>query len=438
MNVNGLRMFSLAGALGLGGCSAPVPTTAPTVPLPSISPLTQKKGVPAPSAGRCQAPSIELVTVGWNGEPANGVSYLEAISGTGRFVIFRSEANNLVPGDFNGQQDLFLRDRRHGVPELLKLRFRLSFPQFTRQAFSKDGRSLVFSTQIPTLVPGDTNESYDVFLRDMETGKITRISKGAEKGRGSYDPSISGDGRFVAYQSLDDKLVPGDGNGRNDIFLYDRETGTTERISAGLEGMKINARSLDPTINADGSFVAFETVVETEAGQGVFVYGRKQKTLQKIDPRTQGPYFVRPFLSRDGLSLFFESHKWYPFSDRANPYFTLFEHNLKSGETESILTAKREDIDYSISSDGRFVTIGRPIAPPKPFNRPVEEEVNVFVFDRRRKSSAAIGIGRRETFRHPWFSSRNYPLISADGCLVGFTAVTNQILILGVEQFFGR
>ena len=127
-------------------------------------------------------------------------------------------------------------------------------------AISADGRFVAFSSDATNLVPGDTNGTADVFVRDRQTGTTRRVSVGSGGAQGnglSVDPAISADGRFVAFASDATNLVPGDTNGADDVFVRDRQTGTTRRVSVGSGGAQGDRVSFDPAISADGRFVAF-------------------------------------------------------------------------------------------------------------------------------------------------------------------------------------
>ena len=122
------------------------------------------------------------------------------------------------------------------------------------------------SSPADNLVPGDTNGTDDVFVHDRKTGTTERVSvdsAGDQGNGGSYDPAISADGRFVAFESDADNLVPGDTNGSTDVFVHDRKTGTTERVSVDSAGNQANSDSCEPAISADGRFVAFYSAPPT-------------------------------------------------------------------------------------------------------------------------------------------------------------------------------
>ena len=129
-------------------------------------------------------------------------------------------------------------------------------------AISADGRFVAFVSFATNLVPGDTNDATDVFVRDRQTGTTRRVSLGpggVQGNGGSAGPAISANGRFVAFFSAATNLVPGDTNGTADVFVRDRQTGTTRRVSLGPGGVQGDGDSVGAAISADGRFVAFES-----------------------------------------------------------------------------------------------------------------------------------------------------------------------------------
>ena len=129
----------------------------------------------------------------------------------------------------------------------------------SRASMSADGRYVAFHSLAEDLVPGDTNGFTDVFVHDRDTAQTTRVSVSSAGGQGngaSSWASISADGRYVAFYSLADNLVPGDTNGEYDVFVHDRDTGQTTRVSVDSAGGQGNDSSYDPSISADGRCVA--------------------------------------------------------------------------------------------------------------------------------------------------------------------------------------
>ncbi|KAB8332682.1 hypothetical protein SD80_019140 [Scytonema tolypothrichoides VB-61278] len=205
-----------------------------------------------------------LVSVTENGTQGNNSSFTPAISADGRFVAFSSSASNLVPGDTNYYPDIFVRDLLTGTTTRVSVALdgtqgnhRSSTP-----VISADGRFVAFSSFANNLVPRDTNNSDDIFVRDLLTGTLTRVSvalDGTQGNNSSSSPSISADGRFVAFSSSASNLVPGDTNNNSDIFVRDLQTGSLTRISLAEDGTQGNSSSFTPVISSNGSFVAFQS-----------------------------------------------------------------------------------------------------------------------------------------------------------------------------------
>ena len=149
-----------------------------------------------------------------------------AISGDGRFVAFASSATNLVKGDRNGVADVFVRDRVAGTTERVTMANRKveANGESSQPAISPDGRFVAFASFADNLVPADTNFTSDVFVVDRTGGAPQRVSvsdTGQQGENGSDSPSISADGRFVAFMSSSDALLSGDGDGASDVFVRD-------------------------------------------------------------------------------------------------------------------------------------------------------------------------------------------------------------------------
>jgi uncharacterized repeat protein (TIGR01451 family) len=204
----------------------------------------------------------ELISSSSAGVEGDQDSELPAVSADGRFVAFVSFSDNLVPGDTNLAADVFVRDRVLGTTE------RISVSSHGKQAdgnsglldlmggpsISRDGRFVAFSSEATNLVHGDSNGTADVFVRDRLLGTTERVSVatgGGQANGGGTDPAISADGRFVAFESFADDIVP-DANFTGDIFVHDRQTGTTERISQAPDGSDANSESFTSFLSADG------------------------------------------------------------------------------------------------------------------------------------------------------------------------------------------
>ena len=194
-----------------------------------------------------------LVSVSSNEVQGNGQSHSPSISANGRFVAFVSIADNLVPHDTNGVDDVFVRNLVTGHTRRVNLTSTgaEANSSTTIASISPDGRSVAFSSFASNLVPDDTNDSFDLFVRDLPGGQTERVSvrsNEAQANGSSTWHSLSGDGQLIAFTSNATNLVPGDTNDRDDIFVRDRTAGTTERISVNSNGEQADGNSQDPAV----------------------------------------------------------------------------------------------------------------------------------------------------------------------------------------------
>ncbi len=209
------------------------------------------------------AGTIERVSVSSAEAQANAFSSEPAISGDGRYVAFRSRASNLVSGDTNRRDDIFLRDRVAGTT------IRVSVSSANRQgngnsrypAISENGRFVSYATSAYNLVPGDTNWFPDVMVRDLVGRTTTRVSVSTNERQGNgtaWWSSVSGDGRYVAFQTAASNLTPVDSNASTpDILIRDRRAGTTWRANVSAAGQQANGNCSEPALSANGRCLTF-------------------------------------------------------------------------------------------------------------------------------------------------------------------------------------
>jgi Tol biopolymer transport system component len=325
----------------------------------------------------------ERVSVGLGGIESNDWSILpypgRFASSDGRFTAFMSHASNLVPGDTNAAWDVFVRDRVQGSTERVSVDGFGSESDGLSGLFgiciSDDGRYVVFESEATNLVSGDTNHKPDLFLRDRLLGTTERVSVDSSGGQAdaeSFYPSVSADGRFVAFVSLASNLVPGDTNGFWDVFVRDRLNGTTELVSVGLGGA-LGDGDADrlPSISADGRYIAFSSYAtnlvagDTNGQLDVFVRDRWNGTtvLASVDSMGgQGNSFsYEPAISEDGRFVAYTSSASNLVPGDTNGVWDVFVRDLFNQTTEcASVSAAGVFGDYSsgqatISADGRFV-----------------------------------------------------------------------------------
>ena len=184
------------------------------------------------------------------------------LSETGRYVVFESFSDQLADDD-NNQADILRKDRDTGLLQLVSATQAGTSGNAAslEPAVSDDGNVVAFRSGASDLVAGDTNGRLDIFVRDVSanvTERVSIASDGSEANQNSFEPDISGDGRFVVFRSNATNLVPGDTNQRPDIFVHDRLSGATERIGQP-PGRQSNGSSANPSISGDGRWIVFES-----------------------------------------------------------------------------------------------------------------------------------------------------------------------------------
>jgi Ca2+-binding RTX toxin-like protein len=253
--------------------------------------------------------ATKRVSIDTSGTQANGSSFGHlSVSADGRYVAFSSWASNLLPNGWdNPSADVFVRDRDTDADGTFDesgavSTERVSWSQYPSwsgngssfaPSISSDGRHVAFFSTSSNLVDGDTNNATDVFVRDRQTSAIQRARVDCpysvcDTTVGGHNTSISADGRFVAFHAPDSSVVEGDANGFNDVFVYDRTTDTRERVSAGGSGTQADGASSAPKITPDGSYVSFHSTAsnlvqnDTNGFTDVFVYQRTSDTTQRV------------------------------------------------------------------------------------------------------------------------------------------------------------
>src|SRR5690606_7881643 len=294
----------------------------------------------------------------------------------GRFVAFQSVATNLVPGDTNGNNDVFVHDRQTGVTERESVDSdgAQGNGSSTTASISGDGRFVAFQSAASNLVPGDTNGATDVSADERRAGKTGRVSvasDGAQGNANTSEASLSGDGRFVAFQSAASNLVPGDTNGATDVFVHDRQTGVTERVSVASDGAQGNANTSEASLSADGRYVAFQSIAtnlvpgDTNGATDVFVHDRQTGTTQRVSVAGDGtPGNGNSFsasVSADGRYVAFDSVATNLVAGDTNGFRDVFVHDRETGVTERMSLARdgaqgnANTSEPSLSADGWYV-----------------------------------------------------------------------------------
>lgn len=310
-----------------------------------------------------------LISVSSSGAAANDDSYKPAISGDGRFVVFQSDATNLAPADNNGVSDIFVHELASGRTT------RVSVDSAGRQGdgaslnptISHDGRVVAFHSYADNFDADDANRDRDVFVHDRKSGRTTRVAvRGAAS---SWDASLSSDGRYVAFTAAD--ITPSDAGGAEGAFVWDRSAGEASRASVSSGGQPGERDSFSPSISGDGRFVAFASdasnlvVGDTNDATDVFVHDRQTGETMRVSIDSDGRQTVGdshgPAISADGRYVAYWSRARDLVERDRNERHDVFVRDLQTDQTRrlSVSSAGRQANGHSespaISAHGRFL-----------------------------------------------------------------------------------
>jgi Tol biopolymer transport system component len=400
--------------------------------------------------------TAERISVSASGEQANGASSSASMSADGRYTAFVSLASNLVPDDTNNGCDVFVRDNSTGAIERVSVSstgaqvdtgFNCDAP-----AISGDGRYVAFQSDGAGLVPNDTSTNSDVFVRDRVLGTTERVSVGSDGetpiGNGtefgnSLDPAISADGRFVAFTSASRNLIPGRQIFETHVYVRDRATGTTEIVSERPDGETTNGPAAQPSLSADGRYVAFVSFSEglvpgdDNLGPDVFVRDRVTGTTEAVSVSSAGalpqylsgrPQSQQPSISADGRYVAFSSsaRDLVPGDDFDD--YDVFIRDRVAGTTRMASVTPSGEQAFggdsagpSISADGKFVAFHSSagnLSPGGGFGTS-----DIIVYDVERNVTKPITLG--QDFDQ---DDSVFPSLTADGGQVAFTSRNNDLV----------
>lgn len=399
--------------------------------------------------------STERVSERSNGVEGNDDSYWCAISGDGNFVGFTSRASNIIGADRNDATDVFLVNRESQTPEFVSVRSTGTQGNRGSEApsLSHTGRYVAFATSATNLaIKGDRNGAQDVFVYDRNEGKTNRASIRSDlrEGNGaSYDPFISGNGRFVAFTSTASNLaIKGDNNGDADVFVHDRTTLRTNRVSISSKLKEGNAASFSPAISADGRIVTFVSYAnnlvprDTNRSADVFVYNRATRKTSRVSISTAGTQAnadsAAPMISADGGFVTFQSNASNLIENDENGLTDVFVHDLSSGETTRVSRGMANSDPNgasfipAISGDGRYIAYqswASNLVPGDTNGTPNQYQgTDVFRYDRQTGQTERVSVGDDgEQANGPSNDPGDDPSISADGKFVCFASLASNL-----------
>ncbi len=399
-----------------------------------------------PAAGaQAQSGVFDRLSVSSAGAQGDGGSFAPATSADGSVTAFVSYASNLVAHDGNGRCDTFVRDARSGTTTRVSLTggggesadgFQCGSP-----AISGDGRYVVFLSDATDLVPGDANGQLDVFVRDRQASTTRRVSvstAGGESDGNSFEPAISADGRFVAFTSGATNLVEGEFLSGSHVYVHELATGRTEWVSR-QEPQGTSGPSYQPSLSADGRYVAFASqsalvADDTNLRADVFVLDRSSAALSRVSVAGDGSQAenVRrgsedPAISADGRRVAFTSDArdlvagidrfdvQVYVRDRTDGTTTLASVNAAGDEAVG-----DDSLAPSISADGRYVAFHSGANNLYPGH--VFDTIDVVVRDTVDGRTKAMTVGR---------AGGDYsltPSLSADGSWVAFGSLASYLV----------
>jgi Tol biopolymer transport system component len=393
--------------------------------------------------GACTLNGIHRVSVDSAEVQANGDSYYPSVSADGRYVAFYSAADHLVPGDTNGTYDVFVRDIE------AKTTRRVSVSSAGEQgdgasewaSITPDGRYVAFFSYASNLVSGDTNQLRDIFVHDLVTSTTQRVNLTTAGGQASLGdsvfPSLSSDGRYVAFMSYATNLVSGDTNGVGDIFVRDLVASTTERVSVNDAGAQGTGASYFPRMSDTGLVVFNSSSVlvsgDTNGAQDVYVRDLAADTTRLVslnDAGAQGDATSeRPSITSNGRYVAFASSATNLVTGDTNGNYDIFVRDLVTNTTRrvSVNDAGAEvsgtSQAASMSANGRYVAFSSTATTL--VSGDTNDTYDVFVRDLVANTTHRLSVNNLGTQGN---NASDVPSISADGRYVVFQSLATNFV----------
>ena len=421
--------------------AATAPPTDDASPSDSPAPLLQSGGTTT---------RVSIASNGTQGNADSGVFWV-SIADNARYVAFNSYASNLVAGDTNGEGDAFVHDLQTGETTRVSVASdgtEGNDVSVNALDISADGRFVAFSSYASNLVSGDTNNNHDVFVRDRQTGQTTRVSVASDGSQANSDSgfsvvSLSADGRYVAFYSYASNLIAGDTNGEWDVFVHDRQTAQTFRVSVGTGGVEANNTSAWMSISADGRYVAFQSdasnlvPADTNGTGDVFVHDRQTLQTTRVSVPSDGAQgnatSGTPTISADGRYVAFDSYASNLIAGDTNGECDVFVHDRQTAQTSRVSVASNGTQGNAMthrpcpSADGRYVAFESDASNLVPGD--TNGISDVFVHDRATGSTTRVSVGPGGVQANGSSASGRSPTISADGRYVAFPSDASNLVV---------
>jgi Tol biopolymer transport system component len=338
--------------------------------------LTAVLAAPVPAIGAART-HVDRVSVADDGSQVDGGGEGSAVSADGRYVAFSSAAPNLVPGDTNGAWDVFVRDRVAGTTQRVSVNSDgAQFPKLSYSpSISVDGRYVTFESALANVNSPD-DHAYGIFVHDCVTGATRPVSvdRAGRPARGTH-ASISADGRYVAFTSMEN-LVRRDRNTRADfdVYLRDLQTGRTRLLSKTRFHGNGGQLADSPSISAHGRYVAFQSTAglipgDTNNTRDIYVRDTVRNTIRRVSVTSRGKQAnhdsMGPSISAHGRYVAFGSYATNLARHDTNGTWDAFVHDRRTGKTRRVSfghhwrqangPSAAAGMSPAVSANGRFV-----------------------------------------------------------------------------------
>ncbi|MFK7804118.1 MAG: FG-GAP-like repeat-containing protein, partial [Anaerolineae bacterium] len=398
---------------------------------------------PTPLPTRVANPLIDRVSIASDGTEGDAWSSDPAISADGAYITFSSSSKNLIVNDRNRRSDIFIHNRITGVTERISISSSGSEANGAsfRPDISADGRYVVFQSDATNLVEGDDNDAVDIFLHDRQSGttQLVSVNSNGDTGNGdSKRPAISADGSTIVYESEATNLVIIDQNDLQDIFFYDTTNGTTTMASVASAGSQANQESWGADVSDDGNFIAFASEAtnlvagEVDDTSDIYVRDRRGFITRVVSIPDSGTPVRNSSregsISDSGDRVAFGANFDTLVPEDTNEKADIFTHIISSGDTERRSTAsdgsQADSLSQSpaISGDGLSVAF---VSYADNLDGSAVEVRDVFLRDLQTDSLLRVSVNMAGGNS---YSASEYPVVSADGRYVAFESYGPLIL----------
>jgi Raf kinase inhibitor-like YbhB/YbcL family protein len=361
--------------------TGPQPTSTPTAAPPTATSTS------TPQNTVTNTPTATITPSGTNTPASSSLSNISSggtgdsdrpqISADARYLLFQSAASNLVAGDTNGATDIFLQDRNTSTTTRVNLANSGSTAADLGSyapAMTGDGRYIVFESDATNLVAAASGGLRHVYRRDRTTSSTIRVSTsggGVAGNSNNLSPVISSDGNLIAFSSTATNLAPSDSNVGSDIFLRNVTANTLSHISVSRTGGNADGESTEPHLSADGNLVVFESLAtnlvsgDSNGASDIFLYNSASQNTSRISTSSSNVagngHSFSPRLSSGGRYVVFESEASNLVVGDTNNLADIFLKDRTTGQARMVSTsnlgvlADGASFDPSVTPDGRFV-----------------------------------------------------------------------------------